>query len=191
MNTRVARGLMAILILTASGLAAARDASAPRPTAPPPTPSGITLVSTADPACEGGFGFRRAEPGARSPAARFVVPDDTVLVADEIHWKARASAFSSTADRVVLEIGVSAQDSGAKAVAPRAIVGGTRAGAGETLGERRYRSGIAFESGATLCGYVRTRDVLADAHAARAAAVIRGTLEARAVASPTHPDHAL
>jgi hypothetical protein len=188
-----ALGMLITLSAVMSDGAAARDDAAPRGwTDAPGAPREITLVSVADASCEGGFGFRRAQTDAPLHAGRFVVPGDAVLVASEIRWNARAAAFSSPADRVVLEIEASASGTHDGAAPPQAIVGGTRIGAGEAHGERRYRSGIEFASGSTLCGYVRTRNTLADAHAASAAAVIRGTLvDARPIASHARADHAL
>lgn len=171
---------MLALFTTGAVAAACAHGAGAAPRSLTPTPAGtptIELVSVADLACDGGFGFRRVDAGARGPAGAFVVPDGAVFVASEIRWNARADAFASPADRVVLEVA----DADADASGPRAVVNGTRVAAGEAEGGRRYRTGVAFDPGTTLCGHVRTRNGFAEARPASAGAVIRGHLvDARA-----------
>lgn len=186
MNKAMTHCMMAALCVASAGrVVAGSDTDSAAPGGAAAQPPMITLVSAADPACDGGFGFRRVADGIQAGDA-FVVPDDARFVAAEIRWHARADAFTSPADRVVLEVGAHAEASGNAPMDARAIVNGTRVGAGEAEGERRYRSGIAFEPGSTLCGHLRTRNTLADAHPARAGAVIHGRLAEVQSHEPRH-----
>lgn len=177
MNKLVALGMLVALGATTNGAANARgDAASLRSTDPQSSLRDITLVSVADPACAGGFGFRLAEGSAPAPDGRFVVPHDARFVASDIQWSAHAEGFDSVAGRALLEIGRAPDGSISTRPAARAIVNGTRVGVGEAHGARSYRTGITFGPGTTLCGHVRTREVLARAQPGQAVAVVRGHL---------------
>lgn len=189
MNDMMALCMSAAIGAAAASVAsAAGDATSMRASSVVDDPAEITLVSVADPACEGGLGFRRIDGG---PTARdtFAVPDNAVFIASDIRWHARAPAFDSRMERVALEVGRSTHDDDAGRASPRAVVNGTHVGGGRAEGGRTYASGIAFESGTTLCGHVRTRNPLVPARTGEAHAVIQGRV-VRSAQAPRHADAA-
>lgn len=169
----------------ASVASAAGDAASMRASSVVDDRAEITLVSVADPACEGGLGFRRIDDGGPTARDAFAVPDNAVFVASDIRWHARAPAFDSRVERVALEVVRSTHDDDAGRPGPRAVVNRTHAGGGRAKGGRTYASGIAFESGTTLCGHVRTGNPLVPARTGEAHAVIQGRV-VRSTQTPRH-----